>query len=345
MVTKTSIGCLPLQRCTAEDAVRILKRAYDAGINYFDTANGYTDSEEKIGKAFEGIRHNVIISTKSMAVDAKTVTQHIETSLKRMKTDYVDIFQFHYVHGIFDPDDPAGVHAAVMEAKKKGYVRHIGVTAHRLDIAIEYVKSGLCETMQYPLSYLTSEAELELVSICKEHDVGFIAMKGLAGGILDNPRVCHAFMNQYDNVAPIWGVQTLEQLEQWIAVAEEDPELDEEMRAVIEADRKALADNFCRGCGYCAPCPVGIEIHTLARINMLLRRSPWKPFFTEAWRKKLELINDCTRCGACVGKCPYKLNIPELLKFMLKDYHEFYEQHRHELTEEDIRANVKGIWG
>ena len=331
MVTKTSIGCLPLQRCTMEDAISILRRSYDAGINFFDTANFYTDSEEKIGRAFEGIRHNVIISTKSMALDAKTITEHIETSLRRMKTDYIDLFQFHNVQALIDHNDPQGPYAAALEAKKKGYVRHIGATTHRLKTAVEYVESGVYETMQYPFSYLSAEDEVGMVSMCKERDMGFIAMKGLAGGMLNNVRVCHAFMNQYENVVPIWGVQTIDQLEQWIVLGEEDPKLDDEMRSIVETDRKKLADNFCRGCGYCAPCPVDIEIHNLARIDMLLRRAPWRPYFTEQWQKKLNKINDCTGCGACASKCPYKLNTPELLKFMLKEYNNFYEQHRHEI--------------
>ena len=331
MVTSTAMGCLPVQRCDEDYAVRLLRAAYEGGINYFDTANAYTDSEKKIGLALSDVRDQIIISTKSAARDKAGVLAHIENSLRMMKTDYIDLFQFHQVTEVPDPNDPNGAYAGALEAKERGWIRHIGVTSHRVNIAEDCIASGLFETLQFPFSYISSERDLALAQKCKEADMGYIAMKGLAGGMLNNARACHAFMKSYDNVVPIWGIQKLEELEQWLALAEEDPDLDEELSAFIRQERQELSGSFCRSCGYCMPCPAGIEIFNCARMNMLLRRSPWQQYMTDAWREKMEKINDCIGCHSCSSRCPYQLDTPNLLKYMLKDYREFYEAHKDQL--------------
>ena len=331
MVTSTAMGCLPVQRCDEDYAVRLLRAAYEGGINYFDTANAYTDSEKKIGLALSDVRDKIIISTKSAARDKAGVLAHIENSLRMMKTDYIDLFQFHQVTEVPDPNDPNGAYAGALEAKGKGWIRHIGVTSHRVNIAEDCIASGLFETLQFPFSYISSERDLALAQKCKEADMGFIAMKGLAGGMLNNARACHAFMKSYENVVPIWGIQKLEELEQWLALAEEDPDLDEELSAFIRQERQELSGSFCRSCGYCMPCPAGIEIFNCARMNMLLRRSPWQQYMTDTWREKMEKINDCIGCRSCSSRCPYQLDTPNLLKYMLKDYREFYEAHKDQL--------------
>lgn len=327
MVTKTAMGCLPIQRCSTEEAVGILRAAYEGGINYFDTANAYTDSEHKMGIAFQGIRENVIISTKSQGRDRDTVLRHIENSLRELQTDYIDLFQFHQVPEMPDFDDPNGAYAGALEAKRRGWIRHIGVTAHKLELAFELVNSGMFETMQFPFSYISGKRELELIRLCQKKDVGYICMKGLAGGLLTNARACHAFMKEYP-VVPIWGIQTMEQLREWLDLAEENPSLDDALRAVIAQDRRELAGNFCRGCGYCLPCPEGIEINNAARMNMLLRRSPWQPYMSDEWYAKMHLIDNCRHCGECASRCPYELDTPNLLAYMLKDYDEFYKEHK-----------------
>ncbi len=328
-VTKPAFGALPIQRCTKEEAVRILRRAYEGGIRYFDTANAYTDSEEKIGLALSGVRGDIVISTKSQGRDYETVKTHIALSLERMRTDYIDLFQFHLASSWADID--SGAWDAAMEAKEQGLIRHIGVTSHSLDFALELVASDRFETMQYPFSYLSSPKEFELVRLCREKNMGYIAMKALAGGLLSNARAVHAFMREQDGVVPIYGIQRMEELEQWLALAEEDPALDDELRAVIEADRAELGGQFCRSCGYCMPCPQGIEIRNCARMDMLIRRSPWRPFFRQEWQDKMNRINDCVECGQCRSRCPYGLDTPKVLKYMLKDYWEFYEAHKNEL--------------
>lgn len=283
LVTKTAFGALPIQRRERDEAVRILRRAYEGGIRFFDTANMYTDSEEKIGAALGDVREDIVISTKSMARDYDTTLRHIQLSLERMRTDYIDLFQFHQVS---DWDELDGPYEAALEAKRRGYIRHIGATSHSLRFALEMVESGKFETMQYPFSYLSSPEELQLVQRCREKNMGFIAMKALAGGLLTNARAVYAFMSQQDGVVPIYGIQTMEELEQWLALSETEPSLDKEAQAVIDADRAALSGQFCRSCGYCMPCPQGIEIRNCARMDMLIRRSPWQPYFTPEWQEK-----------------------------------------------------------
>ena len=327
-VTRPAMGCLPIQRCSEDEAVSILQKAYEGGIRYFDTANAYTDSEKKIGLALSDVRESIVISTKSAGTDKNTVLSHIENSLKMMKTDYIDLFQFHQVQSVPDPDDPEGAYAGALEAKRRGWIRHIGFTSHRVDVAEQCIASGNFETCQFPFSYISGERDLALADKCREAGMGFIAMKGLAGGLLTNARACHAFMNCYDNVVPIWGIQKPEELEEWLAVAKEDPILDDELNSVIRKDREELAGTFCRSCGYCMPCTVGIEIRNCARMNMLLRRSPWRQYMTDEWYAKMQKINDCINCRKCVSKCPYGLDQPSLLKYMLKDYNEFYASHK-----------------
>ncbi len=322
MVTKMAFGALPIQRLSINDAVKLVQNAYEQGINYFDTAHGYTDSEEKLGIAFKGIRHEVIISSKTPASDKKTATEHIELTLKRLQTDYIDLLQFHNPAQVPDINDPNSAFAAALEAKKKGYVRHIGITNHRGNVATEAIRTGNFETLQFPFCYLTSQGDLDIVKECAELDVGFIAMKGLSGGLLTNAKACYAFMQEHPTVVPIWGIQRQSELDEWIALADENPCINDEIRAIIDADRKELVGNFCRGCGYCLPCPAEINIPMAARIKELLRRAPTANFITDEYAKSMDRINNCIECGACISRCPYELNTPQLLKSMLCSYHE-----------------------
>lgn len=329
-VTKTAFGALPIQRISKEDAVRLVRRAYDAGVNYFDTANKYTDSEEKLGIAFEGIRQNVVISTKSDGKDKKTVQAHIEASLRRLRTDYIDLFQFHNPAVLPDINDPDGPFAAALEAKQKGYIRHIGITNHRLAVAHQAIESGNFETLQFPFCYLSSEKDLALVADCRAHDMGFIAMKGLSGGMLNNAAACYAFMQQHDTVVPIWGIQHEWELDQWLDLTERGQTMTPELQAVIDHDRTELAHNFCRSCGYCLPCTAGIDIPQAARMAMLLRRSPYQQYMTDEWYAKMHKIEECVHCDACKSRCPYELDTPDLLQAMLKDYDQFYAEHHND---------------
>ena len=330
LVTKTAFGALPIQRISKADAVKLVRRACEAGINYFDTANMYTDSEEKLGEALHDVRQNVVISTKSGGGDKKTVQAHIEQSLRSLRTDYIDLFQFHNPAVLPDIHDPDGPFAAALEAKQKGYIRHIGITNHRLGVAQAAIASGNFETLQFPFCYLCTEKDLQLLRACEAADMGFIAMKGLSGGMLSNAAACYAFMQQHPNVVPIWGIQHEWELDQWLKLTEENQQMTPELAAVIEKDRKELAHNFCRSCGYCLPCAAGINIPQAARMAMLLRRSPYRPYMTEQWYAEMHKIEGCLHCDACKSRCPYGLDTPNLLQEMLKDYDAFYALHHND---------------
>lgn len=326
-VTRTSFGALPIQRISEHDAAVLVRRAFDGGINYFDTANAYTDSEKKLGLALSDVRHEVVISTKSGGKTKAEVASHIENSLRMLKTDYIDLLQFHNPPEMPDPRDPEGPFAAALEAKEKGYVRHIGITNHRLALAKKCIESGLFETMQFPFSYLASKEELELPALCKKADMGFIAMKGLAGGLLNNARATAAFMRQYENVVPIWGIQRESELDEFLALENEDELcITPELEALMERDRRELVGGFCRSCGYCLPCPAGIDIPQAARMNCLIRRSPMAPYMTKEYYARMHKIDGCLNCRQCVSRCPYGLDTPKLLKTMLADYDEMYER-------------------
>ena len=329
-ISKTAFGALPIQRITTAQAVKLVRRAYEGGINYFDTANMYTDSEEKLGQALEGVRQNVVISTKSAATDKKTALAHIEESLRRLRTDYIDLFQFHNPAQLPDPEDPEGAFAAALEMQQKGYIRHIGITNHRPGVARAAIESGNFETLQFPFCYLATDQDLALVEACRQADMGFIAMKGLSGGLLNNAQACYAFMRDQAGVVPIWGIQHEWELDQWLELTERDPGLTPELQAVIDRDRKELAGNFCLYCRYCLPCSAGIDIPQAARMSQLLGRSPYKPYMTDEWYAKMHKIEDCIHCDLCKSRCPFSLDTPALLQKQLAEYDAFYAVHHND---------------
>lgn len=322
IVSKNGFGALPIQRVGMEEAARILRKAYDGGINYFDTAHVYSDSEEKIGYALADVRENIIISTKAMATTPEAFWQQLELSLKRMKTDYIDIYQFHNPAVCPRPGDGSGLYEAMLEAKEKGMIRHIGITNHRLAVAKEAIASGLYETLQFPFSYLAGPQEEELVRLCEEQDMGFICMKALAGGLITHSDVAYAYLAKFP-VAPIWGIQKESELDEFLSYQHTPPAMTPERLAFIENERKELAGDFCRGCGYCMPCPAGIEINTCARMSLLLRRSPAAGHLSEKGQEMMKKIEGCLNCGKCKSKCPYGLDTPELLRRNYEDYKTF----------------------
>ncbi len=322
-VYKNGFGALPIQRVSMEEANALLRRAYDAGVRFFDTARMYTDSEEKIGHALSDVRSEIYIATKTMAVTAEGFWKDLEESLRLLKTDYVDLLQFHNPGFCPKPGDESGLYDAAKEAQAQGKIRHIGITNHRMAIAREAIDSGLYETLQFPFSYLASDEEKKLPNLCKEKNMGFIAMKGLSGGLLTNAAACYAFMAQYDNVLPIWGVQRMEELEAFLACGEQEPQMNEELSQIIAADREMLSGSFCRGCGYCLPCPAGIEIPNAARMSLMVRRAPVASYTTDEWKEKMKKIEHCIHCDHCKNHCPYGLDTPALLAENLADYRRF----------------------
>ena len=238
-VNKNGFGALPIQRVSADYAGMLLRKAYNAGITYFDTARSYSDSEEKMGLALSDVRENIIIATKTPSTTVEGFWQDLETSLRLLKTDYIDVYQFHNPAFCPKPGDGTGLYEAMEEA----------------------AASGLYDTLQFPFCYLATERDIALVNLCKENHVGFISMKGLSGGLITNSAAAYAWQAEFDNALPIWGVQRESELDEFISYIDNPPTMDGELKAVIEKDRKELIGNFCRACGYCMPCPAGIVIN------------------------------------------------------------------------------------
>ncbi|MBR0463288.1 MAG: aldo/keto reductase [Clostridia bacterium] len=326
-VTRTSFGALPIQRLSVDEAVALVRKAYESGICYFDTARAYTDSEMKLGDAFEGMRDKVVISSKSGAKTADGFNRDLDTSLSMLKTDYIDVLQFHNPSFVPRPGGDDGLYDAALKAKAEGKIRHIGITQHSIERAEEAVESGLYETLQYPFNHLATEREIALVRRCAELNVGFICMKAMSGGMFADATVPFTFISQFENAVPIWGMQRTSELEQLVALDANPPFMDDNMRAAIEKDRRELSISFCRSCGYCMPCPVGIPIYNANRMTQLITRSPWQQWVTPEWQAAMERIEDCIHCGACAKKCPYGLKPYETMPAHLAFYREFVKTH------------------
>jgi predicted aldo/keto reductase-like oxidoreductase len=327
VINKDAFGSLPIQRASKTEAVRILGKALDAGIDFIDTARVYTDSEEKIAAALAHRRSEFFLATKTMAKEPAAFWKDLDTSLRMLKTDCIDVYQFHNPSVIPRPEDGSGLYEAMQMAQHQGKIRFIGISNHHLGLAREAMESGLYDTLQFPFSYLSDEKEIELVNACKRNNVGFIAMKALSGGLITDIFTARAFMGDFRNVAPIWGIQRMDELDLLIEAMHRPAGLTDLDRARIEADRAELSGDFCRGCGYCTPCPADIQIFICARMSLTTRRMPLSRVLSDEFRGHMEKTKDCTECGACASKCPYGLNPPELLKRNYAEYRVFLAAH------------------
>lgn len=333
-VNFNGFGALPIQRISEADAGRLLLKAYNSGFNYFDTARFYTDSEAKLGKALSPVRDNIVISTKTAAKNATEFWRDLETSLGLLKTKYIDIYQFHNPPFVPKPEDGTGLYEAMLQARSEGKIRFIGITNHDLGRALEAVHSGLYDTLQFPLSFLSSYRELALARLCNEHDVGLIAMKALAGGLITDAALAYAYLARYGNIEPIWGLQRENELDDFIGCSRNPPTLTDDMLERIATYRQELSGDFCRGCGYCLPCPAGIDIPNCARMSLLLRRAPLNVYLTPEWENKMSKIKACRHCGHCQANCPYGLDTPALLRRNYNDFQTFAAR-LHESKETD----------
>lgn len=321
IANKNGFGALPIQRVSFEEAADIIHLAYDNGVNFYDTARSYSDSESKLGEAFKGVpRDSYYIATKTPATTGEQVMKDLETSLNELRTDYIDIYQLHCAQKCYRPGEEDGVYDALLRAKQQGKIRHIGITAHLLTVAREAIDSGLYATLQYPFSYISQKQEIELVKHCIEQGMGFLGMKGLAGGLLTNAAACYWFADQYDGVLPLWGVQKKEEMQQFIDLQKNPPALTEDLKALMDKDKEELSGSFCRGCGYCMPCPQDIKISNCARMSQMIRRAPSKNWLSEEWQANMKQIETCLHCGKCSEKCPYGLDTPALLEANYEDY-------------------------
>ncbi len=328
-VSEFGFGCIPIIRLVKDDSVKVLRYAFERGITFFDTANAYRDSEEKIGKAFDGVRDRIVLASKTLKRDGDGAMEQLDNSLRMMKTDYLDLYQLHQVAQEEDwqkVTGPGGALEAVMKAKAAGKVRHVGVTSHSLPMAIRMVKSSLFETVQFPFNLIEEEAKGELFSAAREMGLGFISMKPFGGGVIDNAEIAFKYLRQYPEAIPIPGFESCEQVDQILAIYSQANVVGEQDLEVMENYRNELGKIFCRRCEYCQPCSQGVIITPAMGYPIFVKRMS-APVATEFCRKAMESVPNCTECGDCMERCPYELKIPEIIKAN----YALYEAHLKEL--------------
>jgi predicted aldo/keto reductase-like oxidoreductase len=329
MVSEIGFGGIPITRLSVEDAARLVRYSYDQGINFFDTANLYGDSEEKIGLALKGVRDRAIIATKTVLRDGKSALGQLETSLKRLKTDYLDLYQMHNISNQEALDQvlaPGGVHEAVVKAQREGKIRHIGFSAHNPDIAAKACGTGLFTTVQLPFNFIEKDPEEKCFGSARERQMGIIAMKPLGGGLLDRPDLCFRFLQQHHDVVPIPGMQSQEEVDQNVRFYEETEALTPQDLADMEKIRTEIGTRFCHRCEYCQPCPEGVLIWRVLLFNAQSRRFPPQMSIRMS-KEPMETAEHCVQCGQCEEKCPYELPVPEMIQESLDHYRRFCEIH------------------
>ena len=331
MVSRVGIGGIPLTRPPLDEALRLINRALDLGVNFIDTAIGYSTSEERIGQAIEGRREEVILATKTWAADKNRALEHLETSLKRLRTDYLDIWQFHGLsqRGYGEIMRPGGSWEAAQEAMDDSRVGHIGFSSHSLRDALRLVETGRFETVQFPFNFISDEAASELIPLAEKHDVGFIAMKPFAGGMIKDANLAIKYLLQFDNVLPDPGIEKFSDIEEIVDVVNGpwEPTASELQRMKEIKDR--VGTRFCRQCGYCMPCDQGVLIHNILYFQRLYDLWPPERFFN--WRYVQDGFKSglkCIRCGECEPRCPYQLPIREMIEENMEFYEKMAERHK-----------------
>jgi len=322
-VSRIGFGGIPIQRLTEEEAVRVVRRCLDLGVTFLDTANAYTTSEERIGQAVAGRRAGLILATKTQARDKATAAAHLDLSLERLRTDVVDLWQFHNISSQEALDQllgPGGGMEAAEEARAAGKIRHVGISSHSLDTALKAVATDRFATVQFPFNFVTDEAAALLLPLCQRLDVGFIAMKPFAGGMLDCARLTLKHLLQFEQVVPDPGIQRVEEIEEIAEIVRGSWSLTPAERAEMARIRAEMDPRFCRRCEYCQPCPQGVKISTAISLSSFWKRFPPERFFTGFVAEAAEGARKCAQCGECETRCPYHLPIREMLEESLAFY-------------------------
>jgi predicted aldo/keto reductase-like oxidoreductase len=322
-VSRLGFGGIPIQRLKEDEAVTVVKRCLDLGITFLDTANAYTTSEERIGKAITGRREGLVIATKSLSRKREGVEKHLNLSLQRLNVKCIDLYQFHGVSDFASLDmvlAPDGPMAVVKKARDAGLVKHIGITSHQIDVAKEAVKSGRFETIMFPFNFVTSEAADELIPLAREHDVGFIVMKPLSGGMIDNAKIAFKYLFQFSDIITIAGIEKVPEIEEIVKILEGPKTVTAAELEEMQKLKQQLGTRFCHRCDYCQPCSESIAISTVMMYPSLMRRLPPEHLFSDFWGQIVEKASSCTECGECEERCPYHLPIRDLLAEYVKQY-------------------------
>ena len=315
-VSVMGFGGIPIQRIDAAGTKPLIHRLMEAGVNYIDTARGYTVSEEYLGEALEGIRQNFILATKSMARDKASMEKDIATSLKNLRTDYIDLYQIHNPNAaqLEQVMAPGGALEALVEAREAGKIGHIGITLHAVDLFEKALELPWVETIMFPYNIVETQAEA-LIAKCAEKNIGFIAMKPLAGGAIEDGRLAMRYIcaNPAVTVA-IPGMADMAEVEQNLAAAEDHSPLNDQELAAMETIRKELGTNFCRRCNYCQPCSAGINISGAFLFEGYHNRYGLQGWAKDRYLALPKTASDCVDCGLCEERCPYHLPIRQMLK-------------------------------
>jgi len=317
MVSRIAFGAIPIMRVSKAEAVGIVREAMALGINFIDTAHGYTDSEEKIGEAIKGMRReDIVIASKSPAGDKKTFTEHVDLSLRRLGVDYIDIYQ---LHGVSSAEKwaavfaPSGAMEGLEEAVRAGKVRFPGVSSHSIPLGIELMKGGRFATVQLPFNYIDFAAGEDAIPLARELDMGFIAMKPMGGGLLADAGLSFRYLGQYDSIVPDPGIEKTEEIREIVAIVKKNEPLSPEDKMEIEKQRLEFGPSWCHRCDYCLPCPLNIKISLTLNMKSFFKRTPPERARSSVG-PEIEKARACLECRDCVKRCPYDLDIPALLK-------------------------------
>ena len=328
-VSELGFGGIPILRLESGEAEKIVRHAFDRGINFFATAYAYRDSEEKIGRAFAGRRDKVIIATKTMRRDGAGALEQLEQSLQRLQTDYIDLYQLHQVaqESVWQTiSAPGGALEVLQKAKVAGKIRFLGVTSHSRPMAIKLIQTGLFSTVQFPFNFIEVDAAGDLHPEARRLGMGILVMKPFAGGVIDNATVAFKYLRQFPDAIPLPGFDSVAAVDEVVSFYKTPNQVSSEDEALMATYRRELGQQFCRRCEYCQPCPQGVMITPAMGYQVVARRmSP--AVSIEFSRAAMETVPQCIECGICIQRCPYDLPIPT----MLKKHYAMWEQHCQEV--------------
>lgn len=327
MVSRVGFGGIPITRVSYEQAERCIHTAIDLGINFIDTATGYHDSEEKIGRAIKGCRENLVIATKAPATTAEKMNEAIDKSLKRLRIETIDLYQFHLIKDDESLKKALDLLPVLEKARNQGKLKHIGASVHGVDFISKVVETGAFETVMIALNFIVREPESTLANTSK-HDVGVIAMKPMAGGHIEDPYLAFKYFINLENVVPLIGIEAPEQIKEIVKILEDNvPPTSQEIEEMERIGRES-GNRFCRRCEYCMPCEQGVKLMPATIYKSATKRLPPREMVTGGMAEAMKSIENCIECRKCEEKCPYDLQIVDILKENQKYYKELCEQFR-----------------
>jgi predicted aldo/keto reductase-like oxidoreductase len=330
-VSEVGFGGIPIQRLGHEQAVEVVKGSLDLGVNFIDTARGYSTSENRIGAAVASRRQHVVVASKTLARTGSEAQADLDTSLSRLAVDYIDIYQLHNVSSEsrwLEVTVPGGPLDVLRKAQREGVIRHLGATSHQADLAKKMVRSGYFETLMFPFNFVACEPALDVLEVCRSEGVAFLAMKPMGGGVLSNARLAFQYLRQFPEVIPVVGIERIEEMAEIVSLCDSPPALTLADRREIDQIVHELGTVFCRRCDYCQPCPAGIPISTVMSLPALFRRFPEEHIFGGGGAGGcIETVADCQDCGDCESRCPYNLTIRKRVAEIVLMYEESREEY------------------